>query len=372
MSGIDRQGRVRRIGRMLGIGATVAVLGTAAVGAVTAVVSRPRSESPAAEVATGTAPVTRGTVAQRQRFSGTLGFVGTYPVVHVGEPGVLTSIAEAGSTVRRGGIMYAVANQPVRLLYGATPAYRDLVLGVTAGPDVRQLEANLVALGMDPGRQIVVDQRFTAASAAAVRRWQASWGLPVAQRTGVLPRGAVVFAPEPVRIGQVEAAVGAILAPGTQVLTATSTNRAVLLEIPALRQSLMRVGDQVQVQVGGVPGGAPGTVVRVGRIATAPSEPQKGSQDGPATIMVVIEVTLPAGTPDLDQAPVEVLIATSTTEDALLVPVVALLPKPGGGYQVRLSTGEFVEVKPGVFDELSGSVQVTGNLTAGQLVQVPV
>jgi hypothetical protein len=54
-----------------------------------------------------------------------------------------------------------------------------------------------------------------------------------------------------------------------------------------------------------------------------------------------------------------------------MVPVVALLPKPGGGYQVQLTTGQFVDVKPGVYDEYSGAVEVTGYLTAGQLVQVP-
>jgi hypothetical protein len=373
MTGIDRWGRARRVGRRVGVGAAAAVFGLVVVGAAATVVSRPRSASPAAEVTTGTVAVTRGTVAERQRFSGTLGFEGTYPVVHQGGPGILTAIAETGATVGRGGTLYAVANQPVRLLYGATPAYRDLASGVTAGPDVRQLEENLVALGMDPGRQIVVDERFTAATAAAVRRWQTAWGLPAGQRTGVLPQGSVVFAPGALRVNEAQAAVGAALAPGAPVLTATSTNRAVLVELPVQRQSAVHVGDQVQVSVNGIPGTSAGRIARIGRTATAPSQDQQrdGRPEGPATVTVTIQVTLPPGSPDLDQAPVGVLITNSTRTNVLLVPVVALLPGPGGGYQVRLATGEFVDVKPGVYDELSGSVEVTGNLTPGQLVQVP-
>src|SRR6185436_18705387 len=100
-----------------------------------------------------------------------------------------------------------------------------LAAGVSDGPDVRQLEENLVALGLDRSRRIVVDQHFSAATAAAIRRWQASWGLPAAQRSGALPQGMVVFAPGAVRIEQVQAPVGASVAPGAPVLAATSTNR---------------------------------------------------------------------------------------------------------------------------------------------------
>jgi peptidoglycan hydrolase-like protein with peptidoglycan-binding domain len=365
--------RMSRASRRAGVGAAVTVLGAAVLGAGWAVTDRPRAASPAAQVATGTAAVTRGTVAQRSRYTGTLGFDGTYPVAHQGAPGIVTSMAAVGSTVRRGGVLYAVANQPVRLLYGSVPAYRDLAIGVPAGPDVRQLEANLVALGMDPDRRIVVDERFTAATAAAVRRWQAASGLPAAQRTGRLSQGALVFAPGPLRIEQARAGVGSAVTPGAPILTATSTNRVVSAEIPVAQQSSIHVGDQVLITVSGLPGSAPGTVVRVGRTATAPQQ-QDGQQDsrsGPATVTVTIRVRLPAGTADLDQAPVGILITTSSRQDVLVVPVSALLPRPGGGYQVRLPSGGYVEVTPGLFDEVTGSVEVTGNLTAGQLVQVP-
>jgi hypothetical protein len=54
----------------------------------------------------------------------------------------------------------------------------------------------------------------------------------------------------------------------------------------------------------------------------------------------------------------------------LLVPVAALLAKPGGGYQVRLASGAFVPVQPGLFDETAGLVEVTG-VHLGDQVEVP-
>jgi hypothetical protein len=86
---------------------------------------------------------------------------------------------------------------------------------------------------------------------------------------------------------------------------------------------------------------------------------------------VTIAVTLPAAARDLDQAPVEVAVTRQTHEDVLLVPVAALLARPGGGYQVRLVSDQFVQVEPGLFDGVTGKVEVTGDLTAGQRVKVP-
>jgi hypothetical protein len=363
----------RRVTRRAGLGAAVTALGVAVVGTGWAVTDRPRAASPAAQVATGTATVERGEVAERQRFTGTFGYDGTYPVGYGGGPGVVTAVAPAGTVVRRGGILYRVANQPVRLLYGAVPAYRDLGPGVAPGPDVRQLEANLVALGMDPGRAVAVDDRFTAATATAVRRWQKAWGLPAGQRTGTLPQGSVVFAPGALRVGQVQAPVGTQVGPGTAILAATSTTRVVSCEVPVVRQSLIHLGDQVRVTLVGLTGSAPGRVVRIGRTATTGQQNGQAQEgrEAPATITVTIQVTLPAGAGDLDQAPAAVLVTTASKKDVLLVPVEALLPRAGGGYQVRLRDGGYVEVTPGLFDELTGSVEVAGNLSAGQQVQVP-
>src|SRR5262245_32300981 len=160
------------------VSATIAagLVAAAAFAVWFAVNSKPRVVGDPARVPTATAPVTRGTVTQRVRIPGTYGYDGNYPVVHQGTAGILTGAATIGATVDRGGVLYRIDNRAVRLLYGGTPAYRDLKLGVTDGPDVREREQNLVDLHMDPSGQITVDDHFTGATDAAIRRWQSATG----------------------------------------------------------------------------------------------------------------------------------------------------------------------------------------------------
>ncbi len=352
-------------------GAVAAALGAAAALTIWfAVTAEPRVASSAPTVPTASAAVTRGTVTQRIRIPGIYGFDGHYTVVHQAAPGILTGAAEAGTTVERGGLLYSVANQAVRLLYGDLPAYRDFGAGMSDGPDVRQLEQNLVDLGMDPSRLITVDNRFTAATDAAIRRWQAAWGVPAAARSGALPLGHVVFVPVALRVSQVTATVGAAVGPNEPVLAASSTNRVVTAEVSADRQTFVAVGNEVMVSL---PSAAPvpGKILRVGRVAIVDEQNGTGPS-GPATLTIVVSVTPPPGTPDLDQAPVLVAIAANVRENVLLVPVAALLARPGGGYQVRLTSGTFVEVRPGLFDDATGKVEVSGALKVGDLVEVPV
>jgi peptidoglycan hydrolase-like protein with peptidoglycan-binding domain len=366
--------RGRRTVRWAGMAVAVAVLVVAVVGVWQAVVNRPRAASSSGQIATATAAVSRGTVTERLQIAGTLGFDGSYSVAHQGNPGITTWVAEAGSTVDRGGSLYAVANEPVRLLIGTLPAYRDFGTGMPDGPDVKQLEENLAALGMRPGK---VDAKFTADTVAAVKRWQAAWGLPAAQRTGVLPLGTVVFAPVPLRVGQATAAVGAPLGPGAPVFSATSTGKVITAQLTTDRQRSVHAGDPVQVSLSSS-APVPGTVVKIGRVAVASSQNQ--NQNGPnqntgemqsSSVTITIQATLPPTAADLDQAPVQVAITTRAKQNVLLVPVTALLAKPGGGYQVRLESGGYQTVTPGLFDSTNGTVEVSGQLTVGQLVQVP-
>ena len=363
--------RGRRVGRGVGVTATVAVLAAGGLLVGRDVLGRAPQSRPQALVATGTAQVTRGTVTERVQVVGELGYDGASTVGYQGPPGVLTSAAAVGSIVDRGGALYAVANQSTRLLLGTVPAYRGFIEGMPDGPDVAELEQNLAALGMQPG---TVDEHFSSSTAAAIRRWQATWGLPVAQRTGALPFGTVTFSPARVRVADDAVPVGGMVAPGAAVLSVTSTTRVVAAQVQVDQQQLVHVGDQVQVSLSGL---APvqGVVARVGRAAVAPTQGSGGGggqgQSGPATVTVTITVTLPAEAADLDQAPVVVAIATQSHRDVLLVPVVALLARPGGGYQVRLSDGRYVQVQPGLFDSTASTVEVTGELTAGEQVQVP-
>ncbi|HEY2668905.1 MAG TPA: peptidoglycan-binding domain-containing protein [Rugosimonospora sp.] len=364
--------------RALAGAAVIAVAGSAAAIGYAAT-ARPHADVAVAAgtVPSATAPVTRGTVTETVKIAGTLGFDGDFPVVDQYAPGVLTGVPELGATVGRGGTLYAVANHPVRLLYGAVPAYRGFAAGMPDGPDVAQLEANLVALGFDPGHAMTVDDHFTAATASAIRRWQASWGVPAGHRTGALEPGEVVFLPGALRVGQVQATLGTTVAPGAPVLHGTSTNRVVTVELTTDRQSLVHRGDGVRVGIGDATP-VVGTVSRIGRVATAPTSDNGpastggGSASAPATVPVTITLTPPPGAADLDQAPAQVSIVVAEHPNVLLVPVAALLARPGGGYQVRLASGGYLAVQPGLFDDDAGTVEVAGaGLNAGDRVEVP-
>jgi peptidoglycan hydrolase-like protein with peptidoglycan-binding domain len=348
----------------LAAGAGVVAIGAAAWLAVN---SGGRPGAPAAPaVSTTSAQVTRGDAAERLVIAGSLGYDGTYQVRNQLPAGILTAVATPGSVVSRGGQLFAVSAASAWLLYGAVPAYRDFGAGMTDGADVRQLEQNLAALGFGPG---TVDDHFSAATAASVRRWQAARAVPAAQRTGRLRLGEVVFLPSAVRVGPDSARPGDPVGPGAPVLSATSTTQVATAPLNADQRYLVHQGDQVQVSLpGGEP--VPGTILRIGRAASTPE-----GGNGPPTVPVTVSLGLPADAGDLDQAPVQVSITVEVHRGVLLVPVTALLAKPGGGYQVRVLTGgapRLVDVRPGLYDDRSGAVEVSGaGLAEGMTVEVP-
>jgi multidrug efflux pump subunit AcrA (membrane-fusion protein) len=69
-----------------------------------------------------------------------------------------------------------------------------------------------------------------------------------------------------------------------------------------------------------------------------------------------------------------VYVTTQSARDVLTVPVTALLAQSSGGYDVEVvgpaNTRSYVPVTPGLFDDNSGMVQVTGALTPGERVVV--
>ena len=62
--------------------------------------------------------------------------------------GIYTKLPDEGDKVDCGDVLYRVDDDPVLLLCGTVPAYRDLDSG-DRGKDVRQLNRNLRALGYD-------------------------------------------------------------------------------------------------------------------------------------------------------------------------------------------------------------------------------
>ncbi len=110
----------------------------------------------------------------------------------------------------------------------------------------------------------------------------------------------------------------------------------------------------------------PGVISSVGTVAIT-----SGST---TTIPVDVKLTDPGAAGTLDQAPVTVNIATGTAPHALALPVTALLARSPDRYVVEIvgagGTRRYVPVRPGIFDDASGLVQVSGALTPGQRVVV--
>src|SRR5439155_23859852 len=103
---------------------------------------------------------------------------------------------------------------------------------------------NLLALGYADSGSLKADGSFTAADTAAVKRWQHALSVPV---TGVVAVGDVVVLAGPARVTHLQAAVGAAVSPGAQVLSTSSTARQVVVQLDAARQSQVEVGDQVAI-----------------------------------------------------------------------------------------------------------------------------
>jgi hypothetical protein len=347
----------------LRLAATGAVAAVAVAAVATAVVVADGGEDHAGKsAATGagtTAAVERRDIVDRESVAGTLGYAGAAPL-RAGAAGTLTAIRAAGSVVRRGHSLYDVDDEPAAwLLYGSLPAWRDFTPGMADGEDVRQLERNLRALGSDPYGDMTVDDEWTWATTAAVKRFQDERGLT---EDGTLAQGEVVFRTGPSRVGELTAATGASIAPGAELGELSSTRREVTVDLDADRQGLVRAGDTVTVEL---PGGdtARGRVTDVGKVATAPPADDPGAT---ATIEVTIALRGRAGRgTGLDQAPVDVGFARERRRDVLAVPVTALLARSGGGFAVEaveaVEAGgrrRLVPVEPGLYAE--DYVEVSG------------
>jgi peptidoglycan hydrolase-like protein with peptidoglycan-binding domain len=275
------------------------------------------------------------------------------------------------------------------LLYGSTPAYRTLSAGAT-GPDVVELNADLVALGYATSGQLSPrSASFGSATTTAVEKLQAALGVT---QNGTLPVGEAVFEPTAVRVTSVSAEPGGSAQTGETVLQATSTTRQVQVALDASQQTSVAVGDKVSITL---PNNqtTPGVVSSVGAVATCPSSSGSGGSSSSSaapgtdtcssaisgsntpTITVDVAPSHPAATGTWDQAPVQIGITTASVPNALVVPVTALLAQSDGGYAVEVvaagARNHRVAVSLGLFDDADGLVAVTGStLAAGQEVVV--
>lgn len=425
--------RARRRARVAAVGAIVLVGVAVALAILLRSHGKARADAgsglPAGDT---TVAVQRRTLTEHAQVDGTLGYGSTLEL-YDRIPGTFTWLPSVGSVVQRGGTLFKIDQLPIVLMYGSVPAYRTLKEGVGDGQDVAQLNENLIALGYDPYGAIADYERFSEATAAAVRRWQKAVGLP---QTGEVELGRVVFAPSARRVTAVKATLGqdppggeesqspagaedtpssepasgkepagdkepsAKEAPktksptkeptakepaakdpskdaspskgtpsggepsgaasaGTPVLTTTSTQQLVQLQLEADKQQLAHVGASAPVTLpSGQTVGA--HITSVGTVATESSGGEAGGGgSGKATIAVTL--TLDRRVPHLDAAPVTVELVQERRRNVLTIPATALIATAGGGYAVEALQGDRrveVPVTPGMFAD--GYVQIEG------------
>jgi hypothetical protein len=278
--------------------------------------------------------------------------------------GTLTWLPSGGQVIRQGQVLYRTGNgTPVVLLYGSVPDWRAMSEG-TAGQDVTQLNRDLVSLGYASSSDISAQgwDYYSWETQYAVQKMEEALG--VSNPSGSLTLGSVVFQPEALRVSQVTASLGS---PASgPILSATSGRHIVMISLSTSLESEVKAGDAVTVTL---PDGSttPGVITSVGAVASGPSSSP--------IVPVSVKLTDPSAAGTLDQAPVTVNITTASASNVLVVPVGALLAQPSGGYAVEVvgpgNSRRLVAVTVGLFDDTSGLVQVTGNLTPGERVVVP-
>jgi hypothetical protein len=171
-----------------------------------------------------------------------------------------------------------------------------------------------------------------------------------------------------VRIAKLTATLGGTARPGAPVAQATTDTLQVQVALEASQQGSVKKGDRAQITLPGNRS-AKGTVDRLGRVAQTAGKDD--ADPGDATIPAFIGLDDPKQARGLDQAPVQVDITTTGVENALSVPVTALVGKSGGGFAVEVARRGLVAVKLGLFDTAGGRVQVEGDLGEGDQVVVP-
>lgn len=259
--------------------------------------------------------------------------------------GVITRVPEPGEVLERGDAAWDVdGHAGPAVIFGGLPQWRRIDSSADDGADILQLEYNLAMLGFDPGP---VDEEYDSDTREAIKDWQESRGL---DRTGIVEVGDLVVVPDPVRVDEVKLPVGAEAAGA--VLTVTDLDQVVTIDAEIDELDLFEVGGSVLVEM---PDDrrVPGTVIDIAKTATADAE-------GSVTVEITLSLDQPE--PSFVAAPVTVVVQKTRADDAVVVPIRALLALAEGGYAVEKVTAAgstLVPVELGEFGD--GVVQITSD-----------
>ena len=355
--------------RPAGLAAGLVAAAAAGVVATVAVRGGQVPASPPAAPPVTTTTVVRTNLATTVLTAGTLGYAATSPVVNQ-LAGTYTALPAPGQAIRPGQDLYRVDNLPAVLMQGGTPAWRAFAPGMTGGPDVTELQRNLIALGYAAGLLTAPTGQYDALTEDAVFRWQQAAGYPV---TGEIDLGQVVFLPAAVIVGGLNQGPGQPASPGQVPYQVTAASRTVTVPLgPDLPTVTTREAVTIVLPSGAA---TPGTITAIGPVPPAGSSgtgsPGTGGTSGSsgsgtssgssgASMQVTITPDHPAVTGTGQDVAVQVSLVTQSVRNVLAVPIAALLALAGGGYAVEVAG-------PGGEDRLVG---VTTGLFANTLVEV--
>jgi hypothetical protein len=339
----------------------LALIGAAVTGGIAAIAVRGGSPAPAvsAPPPVTTATVTRTDLATTVLTEGSLGDATSAPVVNR-LPGTYTELPEPGTAIGFGQVLFRVDNSPVVLMQGGTPAWRPFAAGMTDGPDITELQADLVTLGETGGLFSTPSGHFDTATIDAIDRWQQANGIVA---TGEIGLGQIVFLPNPVLVGAPNAAPGQPAGVGDKPYGVTTATRVVTVPLnPNLPP--VTVGEAVSIVL---PTNAT-TAGKITAVQPAPAAvPSQSSSDTnaaqAASSIATVMPDNPGATGTGTQVPVQVSLTTESVSNVLAVPISALLALAGGGYGVEVvgpsGFHHLVGVSTGVFT--GTQVQVSGH-----------
>jgi multidrug efflux system membrane fusion protein len=265
----------------------------------------------------------------------------------------LTELLAVGDTATRGSVLYRADDEPIVALLSTTPLFRELRAGVADGPDVAAIESELRNLGYSG---FSVDERYDAATAVAVERWERDLGRSAPD--GVVTVGEVRLLEEPTTVLEHAAAVGDLLEPDDAVLVLGAESSVIEADVEAAEAAAWAVGTPVEVTwADGTT--TTGSVVEVGRDVT----------DSQVPIVVALEPG--SGTEAPIGSRVDLVRTVEERTAVVAVPVSAVVAGADGpAVRVAGAGGdEVVSVELGIVDD--GWVEVTRGLAEGSEVRLP-
>ena len=284
-------------------------------------------------------------------------------------------LAEHNSDELIGMMMATVA------MYGEHPAWRSFETGMSAGDDIYQLEQNLVSLGYDKDKSILIDREFDENTHKAVEAMQSLMGVSV---TGKLSFKDILFIPGPsvVQYSSSHTELGAMIVTTNPVLglipiekvieksgepEVTKSLQKVNSSIEVANQDLVGVGLSVSIELPDENIIA-GTISDIGEIAVIPL----GNQGEPY-LEIVIAIDEVESFPEWTGATVTVSVTKKLASDVLAAPVTSLLAVLGGGYAIEIIENgltKLVPVSVGLYAD--GYVEIDGDgIKEGTEVIVP-